>query len=107
MQVDTLHKVATNDAEKKRLHDEGRCFYCRDKGHISRMCPKKKKTNPGTRLPGQAAKVEVEDAGNSEIALTPKAVLEYLQNLGSHEFDKLCSRWNDETTEGGSGFHKD
>ena len=69
------------------------------------MCPKKKKTNPGTRLPGWAAKVEVEDAGNSEIALTPEVVLKYLQNLGSHEFDELHSQWNDKTNKGGSGFH--
>ena len=92
MQVDALRKVTTDDAEKKRLRDKGRCFYCGDKGHISRTCPKKKTTASGTGLPGQAAKVEVEDAGNNEIALTPEAVLEYLQNLGSHKFDELCSR---------------
>ena len=95
MQVDTLCKVTTSN-EKKKYHDKGCCFFYRNCRHISRMCLKK--TNSGTRLPTRAAKVEIEDTGNSEIALTPKAVLEYLQNLGSYKFDKLCFKWNDQTT---------
>jgi flagellum-specific peptidoglycan hydrolase FlgJ len=34
--------------ERKRLFDENRCFYCRDKGHRSARCWKK----PNNRQPG-------------------------------------------------------
>jgi hypothetical protein len=29
------------DADKKTLMDEGRCFYCKEKGHRANRCPKK------------------------------------------------------------------
>ena len=37
------------DAEKANLMKEGKCFYCREQGHVSRSCPKKKK-DPSTTL---------------------------------------------------------
>ena len=36
------------DAEKATLMKEGKCFYCREPGHVSRSCPKKK--DPGASL---------------------------------------------------------
>lgn len=30
------------DTEKAALMKEGKCFYCREQGHVSRSCPKKK-----------------------------------------------------------------
>ena len=36
-----------SDADKKKLMDEGRCFYCKEKGHRTNRCPKK----PWQQLP--------------------------------------------------------
>ena len=29
------------EADKKKLMDEGQCFYCKEKGHCANRCPKK------------------------------------------------------------------
>ena len=34
------------DADKKKLMDEGRCFYCKEKGHHANWCPKKPRQRP-------------------------------------------------------------
>jgi hypothetical protein len=35
-----------SDTERNTLISEGRCFYCREPGHISLQCPKKVKATP-------------------------------------------------------------
>jgi hypothetical protein len=40
------HSTMT-DEERRRLQQEGRCFYCKEKGHIAPLCPKKKGNNGG------------------------------------------------------------
>ena len=37
-----------SDADKKKLMDEGRCFYCKEKGHRANRCPKKPRQRPPT-----------------------------------------------------------
>ena len=50
--------------------------------------------------------MEVEDT-KSEIALTPEAVLQYLQSLDNHQFDELRNKWEEEEGNGeGSGFQQ-
>ena len=34
------------DADKKKLMDEGKCFYCKEKGHRANRCPKKPQRRP-------------------------------------------------------------
>ena len=102
MQVDALRKAVTED-DKKKYKEQGRCFFCGNQGHIARTCPKKKNLNPGNT---RTAKAEVEDA-KSEIALTPEAVLQYLQSLDNHQFDELRNKWEEEEGNGeGSGFQQ-
>ena len=54
------------DADKKKLMDEGRCFYCKEKGHRATRCPKKPQRRPPavqTTLPSRA---RVTEATNEE-----------------------------------------
>jgi Zinc knuckle len=43
MDVDVTTTNRTPDPDRKRLIREGRCFYCKEQGHLSRECPVKKK----------------------------------------------------------------
>ena len=52
------------DADKKKLMDEGRCFYCKEKGHRTNRCPKKPRQHPPTTqatFPSRARVVEATD----------------------------------------------
>jgi hypothetical protein len=40
-----IRRAYTED-DKKRLQDQGRCFYCEQQGHMARECPKKKRQQP-------------------------------------------------------------
>jgi hypothetical protein len=43
-----INVTRTNSAkvdEKQRLRREGQCFFCKEQGHLSRDCPKKKGQN--------------------------------------------------------------
>jgi hypothetical protein len=53
-----------SDADKKKLMDEGRCFYCKDKGHRANRCPKKPQQRPPTAMPPSRARVT--EAPNDE-----------------------------------------
>jgi Zinc knuckle len=41
MDVDAINTRSLSDEEKRRLMAEGRCFFCKQQGHMSRNCPKK------------------------------------------------------------------
>jgi hypothetical protein len=41
MEVDNTRLTPLTDEERKKLSQEGRCFRCRQQGHMSRDCPKK------------------------------------------------------------------
>ena len=53
-----------SDADKKKLMDEGRCFYCKEKGHRANRCPKKPRQRPSTIVPPSRARVT--EAPNDE-----------------------------------------
>jgi hypothetical protein len=40
--VRTFVRRAVTSEDKRRLQQEGRCFYCEQQGHMARECPKKK-----------------------------------------------------------------
>jgi Retrotransposon gag protein/Zinc knuckle len=41
MDVDTINTRTISDEERRRHMVEGRCFFCKQQGHMSRNCPKK------------------------------------------------------------------
>ena len=58
-----------SDADKKKLMDEGRCFYCKEKGHRANRCPKKPRQWPSTNqtpLPSRARVTEATDGENTK-----------------------------------------
>jgi hypothetical protein len=50
-------------AEKKKLMDEKKCFFCKEVGHQARQCPRKPR-----RGPPRARTVETENQGAPSIA---------------------------------------
>ena len=88
------------DTDKKKLMDEGRCFYCKEKGHRTNRCPKKPRTRPPpaqTTLPsrarvtevtnGEDAKEEVQDLRMQLQAMTTKDRGELLDSLMHDDLD--------------------
>ena len=58
-----------SDADKKKLMDEGRCFYCKEKGHRANRCPKKPRQQLSTNQsnpPSCARVTEVPDNGDTK-----------------------------------------
>ena len=55
-----------SDADKKKLMDEGRCFYCKEKGHCANRCPKKPQQRPPTTQTTFPSHARVTEATNSE-----------------------------------------
>jgi hypothetical protein len=43
MDVDVVQTGHMSNKERQKLIKEGRCFYCKDVGHLSQECPKKPK----------------------------------------------------------------
>jgi hypothetical protein len=56
------------DADKKKLMDEGRCFYCKEKGHRANRCPKKSQRRPPVAQPTFPSRARVADATKTEDA---------------------------------------
>jgi hypothetical protein len=54
------------DADKKKLMDEGRCFYCKDKGHRANRCPKKPRQRPPTAQSTLLSRARVTEATDGE-----------------------------------------
>jgi hypothetical protein len=76
------------DDERQRLIQEGRCFFCKERGHLSNACPKKRTR---TTTPARARITEVIETVNETVNATsgtPNALelAGYLQGLS--EIDK-------------------
>ena len=56
------------EADKKKLMDEGRCFYCKEKGHRANRCPKKPQRRPPTVQTPLPSRARVTEATNEENA---------------------------------------
>ena len=56
------------DSNKKKLMDEGRCFYCKEKGHHANRCPKKSRQRPPTTQTISPSRARVTEATNEENA---------------------------------------
>ena len=81
MDIGRTHARATmTDEEKQRYQQEGKCFRCGNKGHISRNCPQRQNTQasvattsstvPST-TPTVVATVKVEGNANMKATVTP------------------------------------
>src|SRR5579859_2277439 len=100
-------QITTN--EKEELMRTGRCFNCKEQGHLSRYCPKKRSgttfpTNSATRPQPRARGAQVtvnfdngvEDnepeatvkATSSKQSLTADQIIELMQNASEEDKDK-------------------
>ena len=43
MEVDGIRRTKLTDAERDKLRKAGACFFCREVGHMSKQCPRRKK----------------------------------------------------------------
>jgi hypothetical protein len=100
MDVDLAEVGRMSDEERKKLCTEGRCFFCKAQGHMSRQCPKKNQprtrnssnfTRPQT-INARAADTESE-AGTCINTVTSssdrKAVLRSIQGMDMEERTQL------------------
>ena len=54
-------------ADKKKLMDKGRCFYCKEKGHHANKCPRKPRQQPSaSRPPLSPSRIRVTEAVDEE-----------------------------------------
>ena len=58
VEIDAIKKSKLTDQEREHLKRIGGCFACREVGHMSRNCPRKKKVN--------VTAVETEEASEPE-----------------------------------------
>jgi hypothetical protein len=90
-----------SEAERKRLQAEGRCFFCKAQGHMSRQCPKKQSrtgnpsnlTRPRTinahAIEGETESDSVNAAMTSTSSLDRKAVLKGIQGMSMDKRTQL------------------
>jgi hypothetical protein len=86
-----------SEPERKRLQAEGRCFFCKNQGHMARQCPKKGRPrtegqHPRPR-PTIARTVDADEETLVDIAAISipnrQAVLKGIQGMNAEERGKL------------------
>ena len=99
----SLSKAVT-EADKEQYKREGRCFFCGAQGHVSRSCSKKA-NSPSKVTPVKMAvaadnttSVPSNEASQTT-ALTQEAVLDFLHNLPTDEYQQMAEAWGRLTTE--------
>jgi hypothetical protein len=95
MDVDTIQATQLgrlSPEEQRCLRNEGRCFFCKQQGHISHACPKKGRTGAGNpqsqARPTMARTTEVIEAPTAVNATAPlnrQAIMKGLQGLSAEE----------------------
>ena len=98
----SLSKAVT-EADKERYKKEGRCFFCRAQGHVSRSCSKKT-TNPSKGPPAKIAIItegldDKSDAQSQTTTFTQENVLNYLRDLPTNEYQQMAEAWGKLMTE--------
>jgi Zinc knuckle len=95
MDVDVTTTNRTPDPDRERLIREGRCFYCKEQGHLSRECPVKKKRNANatgttrTRVT-ETSEVTTTPAPTSSKELSNAEVAKALKAMTDEERGKLA-----------------
>ena len=92
--------------ERKRLMDENRCFYCRDKGHRANNCWKKpaktqqtnllsyppKETNPFRARATTTEQAPVPLLANQQEVTTCEQITACLKNLSKDDYNELLNK---------------
>ena len=96
----SLSKAVT-EADKEQYKKEGRCFFCGAQGHVSRSCSKKATTNPKPAPAKMAAVMEEPTTStmSQTTTLTQEAVLNFLKDLPTDEYQQMAEAWGRLTTE--------
>ena len=94
-----LGRGRLSEAERKKLQTEGRCFFCKAQGHMSRQCPKKGGCTGGTQNPVRPRPIAAQTTEIKEnapvsantVAETPdrKAVLKGILGMSAEERTQL------------------
>ena len=94
---------AVTEADKERYKKEGRCFFCRVQGHVSRSCLKKTAA-PQKNSPAKIAVVTEEvtqtlNVSSQTMTFTHENILNYLRDLLTDEYQQMAEAWGKMTTE--------
>ena len=80
--------AALTDDERTTLRQEGRCFKCRKKRHMSRDCPDRaSQARSGTTKEEPKEEAKEEDAQIKQV--TAKELVHLVQNMSQEEKDKV------------------
>jgi hypothetical protein len=92
MDVDVVRTNPLSDEERKRLQVEGRCFFCKAQGHVSKGCPKKKyrlQTGGVNTKPMQPRARTMEAGESADDAAPTKDALQMIRGMNEEECTKL------------------
>jgi hypothetical protein len=94
MDVDTAWMAPLSEDKKRHLQAENRCFFCKNQGHISQNCQKKKSCQQGggvtpTRMnPPQARTMETKataDNTASSVAMNSTNMLQMIKGMNDNK----------------------
>ena len=98
----SLSKAVT-EADKERYKKEGRCFFCRAQGHVSRSCSKKtaipQKTPPAKIVTVAEDTTPTPSVTSQTTTLMQENVLNYLKDLPTDEYQQMAEAWGKLTME--------
>ena len=84
----TCAQAALTNDERTTLRQEGRCFKCRKKGHMSQDCPDRaSQARSGTTKEEPKEEAKEEDAQIKQV--TAKELVHLVQNMSQEEKDKV------------------
>jgi hypothetical protein len=93
MDVDAIRTESLSKEERQKLMKEGRCFHCKKQGHMSRLCPQKKKkaSDDGKAKTCAVARVVEEEEGEpkKDEELTKEQLKKGLKRLTDEDKDVL------------------
>jgi Zinc knuckle len=90
MDVDVVQTGHMSNKERQKLIKEGRCFYCKDVGHLSQECPKKPKPRTNTSPAQSRAIATVDNSKNAPVTAQNQGLgvtnlAEALKNLSEED----------------------
>ena len=78
----------TND-ERVTLRQEGKCFKCRKKGHMSRDCPDRASQAQSGTTNAEGPKEEVKEEAAQIKQVTAEELVHLVRNMSQEEKDKV------------------
>jgi hypothetical protein len=92
MDVNVVRTNPLSDKERKHLQAEGRCFFCKAQGHVSKGCLKKKNRLQagGINVKPVQPRARTMEAGESADDAAPtKDALQMIKGMNEEEHTKL------------------